>query len=116
MLGKFLDAMGGSLAPRWAYIVLSPAFFFWICGLAAWVWNFGWKTFEDWFLRQPQPVQLGLPIAGLILVALSAILVQSVSVPVLHTLEGYWPWWMAPLKRLLVRWQAYRLERMERDF
>jgi hypothetical protein len=113
MVTKFFEGLGGKLGERWAATVLTPAFVFWAGRLVAWIWRFGWTPLEAWFARQSQPVQIALLVGGLLGVAISAVVVERLELPVLRFLEGYWPYWMRPLQRLLVRWQASRLDRAE---
>ena len=96
MLTKFWETFGSKLAENWAARVLTPAAVFWGGGLLALTWG----DFQDWEdLRRradelgtlPVVVQAALVIGLLIGLAVSALVAERVTVPVLRLLEGYWP-------------------------
>jgi hypothetical protein len=123
VLTDFWTGIGGKLADRWATLLPSPAFAFWAGALAAWVWRYGharasrqgWiSILQAWAgeLRGlPAVVQAALVVGLLLGVALSAVLVQAATVPVLRWLEGYWPGWLGPLGRWRVRRLSSKLDR-----
>lgn len=104
---KFLESLGGKLAERWIATLLTPAFVFWLGGLAAWVWRFGWSTLETGFAQQTEPMQIALIIVSLLVVVTSAFIVQQFERPVIKFIEGYWPSWMGFLRRRLIRRQRH---------
>ena len=119
MLDKFFEGLGGKLAEKWVVTILTPAFVFWLGGLAAYVWQFGLNPARTWFLNQPQPVQLIVLVVGLLIVTTSAVVVNFLDLFVLRMLEGYWPRWIWPLnslRRRLVQRQASRLSTAEQRF
>lgn len=112
MYSKFLEGMTGKVAEQWVTNLLTPAFVFWLGGLAACLYRFGWDRFKNWILQQPQSFQVGLLIVGFIIITTSAAIVQRGDRAMLRFLEGYWPRWMKPLRR--VRIQRY-VDRWQQD-
>ncbi|MDZ8259936.1 hypothetical protein [Nostoc sp. ChiQUE01b] len=100
MSAKFLENFGSKLAEQWVATLLTPAFVFWLGGVAAFLQRFGWKSASSWFGQQPQPLQIALLVGGFCLIAASGFVVQRFDLPVLRFLEGYWH----PLLRSLRRW------------
>jgi hypothetical protein len=123
VLTDFWTGLGGKLAERWITLVFSPAFAFWAGGLAAWVWRYGrplvstggWKALLDrWAaLLQGLPViaQAALVVGVLLVIVVSNLIVQRLSVSVLRLLEGYWPRWLGWLRRPLVRYRSSKIDR-----
>ncbi|MEA5467120.1 hypothetical protein [Leptothoe sp. PORK10 BA2] len=110
MYSKFLEGMTGKVSEQWVTNLLTPAFVFWLGGLAASIYHFGWTPLKTWALQQPQPVQVGLLIVGLIVIVTSSSVAQKFDRPMLRFLEGYWPRWMKPLRhkrtqRYVNQWQ-----------
>jgi hypothetical protein len=103
MYSKFLEGMTGKVAEQWVTNLLTPAFVFWLGGLATCIYRFGWNPLKDWVLKQPQSFQVGLLIVGLIVIVTSAAIVQRFDRAMLRFLEGYWPKWMKPLRRVLTQ-------------
>ncbi len=110
MYSKFLEGMTGKVAEQWVTNLLTPAFVFWLGGIAACINYFGWNLLKDWVLQQSQPYQVGLLIVGLIVIVTSAAIVQRGDRAMLRFLEGYWPRWMKNLlhefftKRHIEQW------------
>ena len=100
MYSKFLEGMTGKVAEQWVTNLLTPAFVFWAGGLAANIYHCGWDPLKAWVLRQPQSFQVGLLILGLLVIVTSAAIVQKGDRVMLRFLEGYWPRWMKPLRRV----------------
>ncbi|MGK7940892.1 MAG: hypothetical protein AB4062_12240 [Crocosphaera sp.] len=94
---KFLESLGGKLAEKWLGAILTPAFIFWVGGLSIYISRYGWSSVENWFKQQSQPLQITLLIASLLLVLISAIIVNRCEFTVIRILEGYW---ISPLKWL----------------
>lgn len=94
MYSKFLEGMTGKVAEQWVTNLLTPAFVFWFGGLAVCISRFGWDPLKDWVLKQPQTVQVGLLILGLLVIAISATVIQRCDRAMLRFLEGYWPKWL----------------------
>ena len=99
MYSKFLEGMTGKVSEQWVTNLLTPAFVFWFGGLSAYVYRFGWKPLETLLLQQPQSLQVGLLVLGLIMLVTSATIVQRGEQFILRLLEGYWPFWLKHLRR-----------------
>ena len=92
MLDKFWETLGGELAKRWLDYLFSPAFLFWAGGLGLYVWQHGWdavKIVWDGWASYQQATAL---LIAMILVFLSSLAMQTLQLPVIRLLEGYWPW------------------------
>lgn len=94
MLTKIIDGLSNKLADQWMATLLTPAFVFWGGGLLAWAWRFGWAPLEKWFVALSLIVQVIVLISALLLVIVSAVVVQRFDLLVLRMLEGYWPRWL----------------------
>src|ERR1700730_5786167 len=108
MLTQLWTGTGTKLSERIIGVLFSPALAFWLLGagaiLLAHVPPSGWlnvirrdtKAFE----ATPGPAQL-IVVLGLVGgLTLSGHIVNSVTLPALRLLEGYWPQWLAaPRKR-----------------
>lgn len=103
MYSKFLEGITGKVAEQWVTNLLTPAFVFWLGGLAACIYRFGWNPLKDWVLKQPQSFQVCLLIVGLIVIVTSATIAQKFDQVMLRFLEGYWPKWMNPLRRFRIQ-------------
>ena len=103
MLGAFWSGLGGEFAKQWMVRILTPAFAFWAGGLATLWWHQhrsgvhrnGWQSELSatvaWLHRIPGVAQVLLLAGGLLLVAVSAIAAERLTLPLLRVLEGYWP-------------------------
>jgi hypothetical protein len=110
MLPKFLESLGENIAKEWLGKVLFPALVFWLGGLLAVCSNpkFGWKVVEP-FVGDGKNVAtfpLNQLILGLLVIAVSAAIVQRLELAVLRCLEGYW----VPLLNPVRRWLVGRIE------
>ncbi|WP_405633049.1 hypothetical protein OG933_43615 [Streptomyces sp. NBC_00016] len=124
MLGPFWNGLGGKLAERWMALLLSPALLFWATGAIAWHWNRtrpslhhdGWTAVARQLGEQvrtlPAIMQGLLVTASLIVVMLSALAAQRLTVPVVRALSGYWPRRLDWLQKPLL---DRRSERIRRD-
>lgn len=114
MLDKFWETLGQEMAQRWLDHLFGPAFLFWAGGLGLYIWRKGrdqveltwdvWKiwqhgldtvklTWNGWEIHQ----QAAVILVALLAVFLSSLAVQTLQLPAIRLLEGYWPW---PLKLL----------------
>lgn len=113
MLGGFWDAVSGKLADRFV-AASAPALVFWFGGLLSWAYGHGGlhRLTEPpgWLNRQSTPSEIAVIIGVLVGVSASGVIVQRLTAPVLRFLEGYWPRWLAPLRRRLVARERYRAE------
>lgn len=121
MLASFWTGLGDKLADRWLTAVLSPAFLFWAGGLLAWTFDR-----EDGRLTASgiertverltghadgtSASEIAVLVGALLLVVVSGVVVQNLSLPALRFLEGYWPRPLAPLGRLLTGLRSRRLD------
>lgn len=111
---KFLESLGGKLAENWAANILTPAFVFWMGGLLAWIWRFSRKPLEDWLKLQSESLLIAVMVSGLLIIAVSAFLVQRFDLSVLRFLEGYWSVWLQPLRRWMIQQQEQDFKRKDK--
>ncbi len=102
---KFLDGLSGKLAERWVANLLTPAFVFWAGGFVAGILKFGWQDFYTALNQLSEPQQIALLIFSLLIVVTSAFVIERFDFGVLRLLEGYWPRWLRPLRRWLIKQQ-----------
>jgi hypothetical protein len=106
MLTKFWEVIGNKLADRWAAISV-PSLVFWLGGLLSWAYSRGgfsaFRAPSDSMGHQPVPTQIALLLLALLGVASTAVIVQLLTIPVQRLLEGYWPLFLDPLRKRLVR-------------
>ena len=113
---KFLESLGSKLAERWLSTILTPAFIFWGGGLGAWIYRNGWLSLKTWFNQQYQSTQIALLISTLIVIIISALIIQHCELTVLRLLEGYWPGWLKKLRRFCVKNQQKKKDSINRQF
>jgi hypothetical protein len=116
MLPKFLESLGDTLAKEWVAKVFTPAFVFWFGGALAWGWRFGWNDFDAILTQKTNALPIVQVVMGLLVVAVSAIVVQRLELNVLRFLEGYWFSWLRPLRRWLIDRQATQTNKAEQRF
>ena len=119
MLDAYWNTIGGKLADRWTSAIFSPAFGLWIVLGAAYftahgqptVHRYGWlgavRLWSRHFSGLPIVVQVILLLIPLLVLVMTSLLIQRVSLPVLRLLEGYW--W--PVLKLPRRWMRASLSR-----
>lgn len=91
MSAKFLEGFGNKLAEQWIANLFAPAFVFWIGGILAYIYRYGWQSIAQWFPDAKfEPLQVGILAIALILILISAFVVQRFDTEVLRGLEGYW--------------------------
>lgn len=102
MLSSFWSGLGGELAKQWIPRILSPAFAFWMAGVALIWWHaHGADARAHGFVHElntsvrgfghlPAVIQGALVIGALAVVAVSALAVERLTLPTLRLLEGYW--------------------------
>lgn len=104
-MSNFWDAIAGKLADRWAAMA-APALVVWLGGLLAWAYHRGGlhqlTTVTNWLDRQTSVTQLTVVLTVLVGIAASGLLVSRLTTPMLRLLEGYWPSWLAWLRRPLL--------------
>ncbi|MFF4575677.1 hypothetical protein [Streptomyces sp. NPDC001410] len=108
MLTAFWSGLGGEFARQWAARVLTPAFAFWAGGAATIWWQSHragvhrhglaaeFTTSADELQRLSGLAQVLLITGALLLMAVSAIVAERLTLPLLRLLEGYWsrPRWL----------------------
>jgi len=116
MLTKFSAEISSKLADHWVQNVLTTSFIFWIGGLLAWVYRFGWDSLLEWIIQQEEVIQIILAVVSLLVITASAEIIRRIDISVIRFLEGYWPTWLSPILNLLQHNQSSRYNRMERRF
>jgi len=114
MQTKFAESLGGKLAENWTANILTPAFVFWIGGLLAWVWRFGRKPLEYWLKQQPESLLIAVMVSGLLIIAVSAFVVQKLDLSILRFLEGYWSPCLFSLRRWMIRQKEYEFKQKDK--
>lgn len=112
MSAKFLDSISGKLADQWVATLFTPAFVFWAGGAIVVLQKWGWNAPSQWFVKQPEPLQIALLVAVLLVITASAFIIQRFDLAVLQFLEGYGALWLRPLQRWGISQQAKRYQRI----
>jgi hypothetical protein len=122
MLTAFWSGLGGDLAKRWTARVLTPAFAFWLGGLAAVWWRAhergvrtsGWVSQLTATARSvdelPDLAKGLLVLSFLLVVTASALAAETMTLPVLRLLEGY-GWRPAWLRSEFIAYRRWRRRR-----
>lgn len=115
MLPKFLESLGNNLAHQWLAQVFSPAFIFWFGGILAWISRFEWENFESFLSQENTTQPLFYLLSGLLIIGISAIIVQRIELYVLRFLEGYWFRWMNPVRHwfINIKWKQAKKVRCQ---
>lgn len=113
---KFLETLGETLAKEWIAKVFTPAFVFWFGGLLAWSSRSGWMDLEAFLTQKAIALPFTQLIAGLLIVVVSAIVVQRFELPILKGLEGYWFYWLRPIRRWFIKRQIVQANQAEQQF
>jgi hypothetical protein len=118
MIDKFVENLGEKLADRWAAATYSPAFIFWLGGLAAWSRHHDAAAWLGDLQSEPEITQAAMVVAALAVVIGSAIVVQRLDLSVIRWLEGYWPavWPLTRWRAALLRRHASRLVKDEQRY
>ncbi|MCA1619991.1 MAG: hypothetical protein LC795_11895 [Acidobacteria bacterium] len=135
-MADLLEALGGQLIERRAISLLVPSLLFWAGGLGAYLSCSGWAllcsprlgvlcsaescsrwpALRDWLAGLPTPWQWSLLGGGVLLIFVSAVVIERFVPPALRLLEGYWPRWLNFLQRRVIRRQTARADRERRRF
>jgi hypothetical protein len=115
MSEKLLEGFGNKLTEQWAVTILTPAFVFWTGGAIAAIQKFGWKNIRDLFGSLPETLQVASLVGILIVISISAFVVQQFDRKVIRILEGYWWDVFGCLAFYLKKRQVERLDRLESD-
>ena len=108
MLEAFWSGLGGEFAKQWTLRFFTPAFAFWAAGLSAIWWHqhstgvhrhglqHEVSATATWLHGLPGLAQGLILIGGLLLIAVSAVVADRLTPPLLRLLEGYWshPRWL----------------------
>jgi hypothetical protein len=113
---KFLEGFSTKFAEQWMATLLTPAFVFWAGGCIAAIQRFDWKQLSGWFTPLPEPLQIASLFGIFCLVAASGFVIQRFDLTVLRFLEGYWPPILKPLQKYLVKRQAKKIERFDKQY
>jgi hypothetical protein len=111
MLETLWDKVGEELAGKWTAQALLPAFAFWGGGLLAYAWRHDWKIITAWWDARAPQEQVAIVIGALILIALSAQVMQRLQGTIVRIAEGYWPWPLRWLRFQLARLWRWRMSR-----
>ncbi len=115
MLDEFWSSIAGKLIERWAAMI-APAVVFWAGALLAWAYAGNeWSRLTEISRKlatQDVAAKLMALLGVLLILVLSATVVQRLTLPVLRLLEGYWP---RSLRRITM-WRRRRvIERKAAD-
>ena len=91
MSEEILKTVGGSFEKRWLINVFGPALVFWGAGLWVWAQLIGLQRALAIWQGYALEAQLFLIATGVLIVYLSAVLLESFSGGLLRFYEGYWP-------------------------
>jgi hypothetical protein len=108
MLTKFWETVGQDLAKKWLERIFGPAFLFWGGGLGLYLWQEGWAAILADVEQWPTTQQIGVLILGLLLIVFSSLLMETLRLPLLRLLEGYWPRPFHILGRWITDWRRSR--------
>jgi hypothetical protein len=117
MTAKILDSFGGKFADkfaeRWVTTVFTPAFIFWLGGLATAIQRFKWPTkLIEKFTSYSDLTKIAALVAILFVITTFAFIIQKLDLVVLRFLEGYWPQWMGQQR---VQHYRHRREKLNRE-
>ncbi|MFE4105936.1 hypothetical protein [Almyronema epifaneia] len=101
---------------RWLTTLFMPAILFWVGGLVAFIDRFGFDTLVALLNKQSVIAQIIILFATFLTILASAFFVQSFDSKVLYFLQGYWPNYLQPLHRTLVRRHKKRRYEIEHAF
>src|SRR4051794_32563227 len=114
-MDDLMSGLGGQLADRWAAVLFTPAFLFWLGGVLAWTsgdsQERSWSELGHHIGDLTGPEQLLVAATALVVVAASGVLVERLTLPCLRFLEGYWPAAFTGLRRRIVALRSRRIER-----
>lgn len=108
MTAKVMESFGGKLAEQWVATLLTPAFIFWLGGFLTAIQRWGWNTLVTRYTAYPEPLQIGILVGALCIVAASAFAVQRFDTPIIRLLEGYWFPWLRPVRQVCISYHYQR--------
>ncbi|MDY6799018.1 MAG: hypothetical protein SVX28_09810 [Pseudomonadota bacterium] len=110
---KLWDQIASSVAQQWVERLFSPVLLFWAGGVLAYITAHDPKLLLDFLRGLDTPLQIALAVGGLVGVAGSAAVVESMQLSALRLLEGYWPRWLHPLRCYLRERLRKRIEKWD---
>jgi hypothetical protein len=118
MSAKFLEGFGGKLAEQWVTNLLTPAFIFWSGGVLAYIHRHGWDSIAKLFPDSKiEALQLAVLACILILIYISALIVQRFDTEILRALEGYWyPGIRHLFRPFLINYQINRRKKIKKNW
>ena len=102
--------IAGGVTEAWANRILGPALFFW--GGGAFIWattyaqTYGWNELFKLLTSMDTTQSVMLLFAFFLLLNLSDLVIEWLTLPILRFLEGYWPTWIA---RHFIGWKRSKL-------
>jgi Protein of unknown function (DUF2934) len=118
LLEGLWSGVGENLAGRWLAVILTPAFFFWASGVAAWALGHhnGWHRIGHALEQLSGVEQAALIIGALLVVSASGVVIRMLALPVIRVLEGCWPPGLRAVGRWLICIKAPFVESRENRF
>lgn len=110
MLSDFLDSVSSGAATSWLALVRAPAVIFWSIGALAWWYGHPHVDVVSRVQKLTGTEQILLIVVAAAALIGSSALLDQLSRPLLRTLEGYWPRFLAPVSAALIS-RAVRRER-----
>lgn len=110
---KFLESLGGKLGEQWVAGLLTPAFAFWLGGIFAWIYRFGWGDLQQLFSPLGEPLQIAVLISILLIITASGFAIQRFDLAILRFFEGYWYPWLNLIRNRLIAQQQRQLDRLD---
>lgn len=113
------ETIGTRLADRWLPLA-GPAVLYWTGGFlllaASRQGQIRLTGVSTAVAAQPAVMQIGMIAAAALAVLASGVLVQRLTLPTLRLLAGYWPSWLAGVRRGRVATERARLERAQQEW
>ncbi len=113
MAEKFWQQVETGLANQWIARMLAPAFVFWVGGVAAMGLRVGFDGLYTWWTGLSAVEQAVLLFLGLLLVSVSAAIVEGLQELALRLMEGYWPYPFRGLRFSLAQGSARNIQKLE---
>ncbi len=113
MVTKFWGSAGGDLSKKWAELLLSPAFLFWLGTFLLATYPIGWKKVWEWLIIGDSFEQVARLVGGLLLVYFSSFLISRFNRVVLRILEGYYPPFLGFWADWLAGFQERKINKQE---
>jgi hypothetical protein len=105
VIDETVKGFGGKFGERWLEGLFTPAFVFWLGGGLAWAYAHDWTSAANAFEALPQVEQAVIAVLAFLAVSASAVIVETLTLPIVRLLEGYGPLWPAALSEAMKRRQ-----------